>query len=238
MCDRAITSWSSAGGLRRTIASGLLGFALSGTLHGAESTPRQHGAHAHGEGVLEVAVDGHDLLVSFRIPAVNVVGFEHAPADDAQRRTIAQARERFRDGAGLLVPSAAAGCRLVDAEVTLGARAHGGARRARTESGGHGHDGTTAHAKARADDHGHGHDDAHGHAEPARSAAAPDSGTHSELHAEYVFRCEQPEALTAIDVRLLDALLDVHAVEAHVVTPSVQHAAELRPGQTSLRLTR
>ncbi len=240
MSGNAITSFFAARGPRPVIAAGLLGVTLSAALHGAESTHRQHGAHAHGEGILEVAVDGQDLLVSFRIPAVNVVGFEHAPADDAQRRRVAEARERFRDGARLLVPSAAADCRLLDAEVTLGARAHDAAPRARTETDGHGHghrhDDASGHARAQTD--GHGHDDAHRHAEPAHGSAAPDGDMHSELHAEYLFRCGRPDALAALDVRLLDVLLDVRAVEAHVVTPRYQGAAELSPAQTSLRLVR
>ena len=222
MHGNAITPFFAARGPRPVIAASLLGVTLSAALHGAEPTHRQHGAHAHGEGILEVAVDGQDLLVSFRIPAVNVVGFEHAPADDAQRRRVAEARERFLDGARLLVPSAAAECRLVDAEAALGARADDGAPRARAET----------------DGHGHGHDDARRHAEAAHGSPAQGGDMHSELHAEYLFRCGRPDALAALDVRLLDVLLDVRAVEAHVVTPMYQGAAELSPAQTSLRLVR
>ena len=56
------------------------------------------GRHVHVEvlvallhGVLEVAVDGDVLLLALRIPAVNVVGFEHQASSAQQREAVADA---------------------------------------------------------------------------------------------------------------------------------------------------
>lgn len=201
-------------------ACAVLGLLLADALPAADPARRQLDAHAHGEGILEVAVDGHELLAAFRIPAANVVGFEHAPANEEQRRKVEAARQRFLDGAGLLVPSAAAACRLEGADVTLGGEAHEGAPAHRTGT----HDRTPETAGQ------HGHVTQPGHPAPAEGDA------HSELAAEYHFRCDQPGELGEIEVRLLGALLDVHAVEAHVVTPGYQGAVKLTPGQTTLKL--
>jgi len=55
-----------------------LGTALLGAAAGApasEGGHRQHGAHQHGHGTLQVALDGEELVAELRVPAVNVVGF-------------------------------------------------------------------------------------------------------------------------------------------------------------------
>lgn len=75
------------------------------------------GAHVHGLAKLDVAVDGHRITLHLSTPLDNLVGFERAPRNDAERRRVDAAVARLRDGDRLFAFDAAAGCRMSD--VTL-----------------------------------------------------------------------------------------------------------------------
>ena len=60
-------------------------------------------------------------------------------------------------------------------------------------------------------------------------------GRHSEFHATYAFHCENPEALTHVDVHLFRHFSAMEALAARFVTDRGQGAAELTPG--AFRLT-
>lgn len=60
-------------------------------------------------GALDVGRDGRTLAIELRLPAKDLVGFERAPRNDAERRAIEQARLALADPA-LFVPTAAAQC--------------------------------------------------------------------------------------------------------------------------------
>ena len=77
---------------------------------------REHEAHEHGHGTLDIVVEGEELVIELRIPAVNVVGFEHAPKDDAEREAVRRALVPFADAASVLVVSAQAECEVEEAQ--------------------------------------------------------------------------------------------------------------------------
>lgn len=104
---------------------------LPALLVGVLSCPlHAHEAHVHGTARLEVAVEGPTLSIELRSPLANLVGFEHAPTDAAQRQAVATMRSRLHDPATLFQPPAAADCRTKAADVELpfdpatGATAH------------------------------------------------------------------------------------------------------------------
>jgi Protein of unknown function (DUF2796) len=74
-------------------------------------------AHEHGAARLDLAVDGKRVSITLAAPLDSLLGFEHAPRSDAQRRAVAELQGRLRDGGGLFAFDAAARC--VSAEVTL-----------------------------------------------------------------------------------------------------------------------
>jgi hypothetical protein len=78
-----------------------------------------HKAHTHGVADLDVAVDGGRISVALSAPAADVVGFEHAPRDAAQRDAVAAAEKLLRSHAELFAMPASAGCRFVSADVTV-----------------------------------------------------------------------------------------------------------------------
>ncbi|HBS79991.1 MAG TPA: DUF2796 domain-containing protein, partial [Pseudomonas sp.] len=75
------------------------------------------GAHEHGAAELDAALDGSTLEVELRSPAMNLVGFEHAPSSEADKRKVADARKQLEQPNGLFGLPAAAGCTLAESEL-------------------------------------------------------------------------------------------------------------------------
>lgn len=69
----------------------------------------QH-AHVHGLAQLNLAVEGNTVSMELTATAYDLVGFERAPRDDAERARIADARKSLLDHATLWQFNAAAGC--------------------------------------------------------------------------------------------------------------------------------
>ncbi len=94
---------------------------LPGFVLAAEQHDHDHhdslGAHEHGAAELDAALDGSMLEIELRSPAMNLVGFEHAPSSDADKRKIADARERLEQPYALFGLPAAAGCKLAETEL-------------------------------------------------------------------------------------------------------------------------
>lgn len=106
--------------------------------HDHEMAGEALGAHEHGAASVNVAVDGTLVSLEFHSAAYNIVGFEHAPKDDAQRKAIADATAALKDPVTLF---GLAGCTLKTSQIDAGA---------------HGRDGHEHH------DHEHDHDHAAG----------------------------------------------------------------------------
>ncbi|MEY3466502.1 MAG: ZrgA family zinc uptake protein [Steroidobacteraceae bacterium] len=72
----------------------------------------QHDAHEHGRVTLDVALEGGTLVVEWSAPALQVVGFEHAPRTEAERAALASATAWINRGNGVVGVPPAARCRL------------------------------------------------------------------------------------------------------------------------------
>lgn len=57
-------------------------------LAAVSSTALAHGPHVHGTAELHVAVENNGVTVEFHTPLENLLGFEHAPRNDAQRAAV------------------------------------------------------------------------------------------------------------------------------------------------------
>ena len=176
---------------------------------------REHDAHAHGHGTLDIVVEGATAIIELRMPGVNVVGFEHAPKDDAEHEAVRRALEPLRDGVSVFVLAPEANCVMEQAAADISAVAH-------------------------EDHHDEDHHDDGQHAADEHAEHEANSGEeeHSELRATYQFRCGAPERLDRIETRLLEHLHDVEEIDVRVVTPTAQLATELHEGSTVVDLTR
>ena len=221
-------------------------FVAGAAFAASEDGHREHGAHEHGRGTLDVAVEGEELVVELRMPAVNVVGFEHAPGTDAEREAVRQALARFKDPAAVLVPSPDAECEPERVETGFPGMGPGGPREHHDEDE-HEHkhehdDDGEAGDKDEDEHHGHDehdddehHDDEHEPGEPGMDSGAE---AHSELHATYHFHCHAPERLDRIQVHVFELLHDAEEIEVRVVTPMLQKSMDLHPGETVVELSR
>lgn len=75
------------------------------------------GAHEHGVGRLNAALDGQALELELESPAMNLVGFEHAATSDADKAKVAAARAQLEKPLALFSLPAAAGCKVASQEL-------------------------------------------------------------------------------------------------------------------------
>ena len=191
---------------------------------------REHMAHEHGHGTLDIVVEGEELVMEFRIPGVNVVGFEHAPRDDAEREAVRQALVPFGDAAALFVLPAEAECELEEARAEILDTTH------EDDHDDHGH---TEDEHEEHEGHEHEEDEEHEEHEEhhEHDSDSSVSEAHSELRATYHFHCHEPGRLAEIDVRVFEHLHDAEEIDVRVVTPAAQLAMALHPDSTVVELS-
>ena len=93
----------------------------------AEEQPRQLGAHVHGAGTLNVAIEGNTVSFEFNAPAHDIVGFEHEPSTPEQKATLAAATQTLKNVTEIFAIPQSAGCKVKTANVTFdtGGAEHG-----------------------------------------------------------------------------------------------------------------
>ena len=82
-------------------------------------------AHVHGKASMQIVVDGADIEIALQSPLESLVGFEHAPRTEQQKRSIEMLEERLAAPAALFMPDAAAKCTAEPARLTLPFRSDG-----------------------------------------------------------------------------------------------------------------
>jgi len=101
-----------------SLAISLILSVASSLSNAKESVHRQHGPHVHGVAQLNIAVDGNKLELELTSPAINMVGFEHFPRSEKQRRAIKRAILTLQGASQLFVITPAARCKLTLADVS------------------------------------------------------------------------------------------------------------------------
>ncbi|MNG78585.1 hypothetical protein D3C79_371690 [compost metagenome] len=69
------------------------------------------GAHEHGVATLNAVLDGNTLELELDSPAMNLVGFEHAAASEADKAKVAAVRQQLEQPLKLFGLASAAGCK-------------------------------------------------------------------------------------------------------------------------------
>ncbi len=95
----------------------LLSLLAAASLPSAANAQHTHGAHEHGAAEVTVALDGQALVIELISPLDNLVGFEHAPANDTQRAALAEAGRLLSDADAMFALTAAAACRFEQADI-------------------------------------------------------------------------------------------------------------------------
>ncbi|OOZ41005.1 hypothetical protein BOW53_05640 [Solemya pervernicosa gill symbiont] len=186
---------------------------FSPPLHAEEDVHRHHEAHEHGVGQLNIAVEGRELHLELESPAMNIVGFEHAPRNEQEHHAVEHAVEQLRRAERLFITSAAAGCRLHEAEVESGLM-----------------EADDEHHEAHHDEaHGDEKHDAHheeGHGEEA----------HADFEASYRFACNNPAALSTLTVKLFETFPATEELEVQLLRDRGQTAVELTTANAVINL--
>src|SRR5215472_3107957 len=78
----------------------------------AEEPQRQLGAHVHGHGILNIAIEGKKMSMELEVPGMDIAGFEHEPSSAEQRAALDEAIARLANARVLFAPEPKAGCEL------------------------------------------------------------------------------------------------------------------------------
>jgi hypothetical protein len=179
----------------------------------AEGEHREHDAHVHGVAAMNLVVDGRELVLELETPAMNILGFEHAPRNDAEHRAVEEAAASLERAEEWLVPSPGAGCRLETARVESALLEHN----------------DHAEGEEHGDQEEYENEDKHAHGEDHDEA-------HTEFHVSYVFHCDYPAELDTLQVNWFGGFPGMEKIEVQAVTESRQIGGELTPDQTVIKL--
>jgi hypothetical protein len=187
----------------RDIAAGLWLAAMA--IASAPAFAQGHGhAHVHGIASLQITVEGPVLNLRLRTPLENLVGFEHAPRTDQQKKAVRDMEESLGKPESHFAATAAARCLPASTKIEPPFSGAGKTDAAKKDAGGD---------KPRA-----------GADKQAREA---DADAHAELAAEFVFRCEHPDRLQGVEVKLFDAFRKLRRVDVELAGPRGQKAYRL-----------
>ncbi len=199
----------------------VIGLSLS-TVATAEEY-RQHSAHIHGHVEFNIAQDGSDLLLEITAPGADVVGFEHAPENAEQEKTLQHAVATLEDSNTLFAINPQAQCEIeeVHVEHTLGGQHE---EHEHHDHEGHDHD---EHAHHDHDKHEHDGHEGHDHSEHS---------DHGEFTVQYRFHCAQVGELSRIQTDWFNQFPSTESVNVNLFTDTTQSATSLTKSNTQIAI--
>jgi hypothetical protein len=136
-----------------------LASAVAALPQSAAAQHRQLGAHEHGRGTLNIAIEGTRVSIELEAPGADIVGFEHAARTPRQKTQVEQAKKQLLAPQTLFKFPDAAGCVVAAASVD-------------TESDGHEHE-ASGGAQKKHDDAAEERSHSNFHGQYAFTCAAP-----------------------------------------------------------------
>lgn len=199
----------------------VIGLSLS-TVATAEEY-RQHSAHVHGHVEFNIAQDGSDLLLEISAPGADVIGFEHAPENAEQEKTLQHAVATLEDSNALFAINPQAQCEIeeVHVEHSLGGQHE---EHEHHDHEGHDHD---EHAHHDHDKHDHDGHEGHDHSEHS---------DHGEFTVQYRFHCAQVGELSHIQTDWFNQFPSTESVNVNLFTDTTQSATSLTKSNTQIAI--
>ncbi|WP_394165036.1 ZrgA family zinc uptake protein [Neptunomonas phycophila] len=190
-------------------------------------------AHEHGKVALTLAIEAGNVEVSWRSPAVNLVGFEHQPKTPEEKQKVEQTLLNLKQGYEQIVLPESALCLLKEADIDTTLAAH-------TEGHDHDHDDHDheEHDDHDHDDHDHEKHDDHDHDDhdhekhEGHDHDEHDHDGHADFSAKYTFECRHPEHLKQIEVNLMPSYPGIDEIRYQAITPAGQTGGSLTQGNT------
>lgn len=195
----------------------LLAFSLLAALSTPAHSHKHHdhdekvehiGVHVHGEGQLNIVLDGRKLIIELDTPAMNVLGFEHEPSTKKQKRLVKKAEHELEHADELFVIKGGK-CRLDEVDIDL-----------------------PFDDDDDDDKHDHDHDDEHKHHKHTHK----DGDVHSDIEAEYEFKCKKPKKIKNITVNLFEVFSGFEKLKVQWVVGDKQGAQTLTKTSNVLKL--
>lgn len=235
--------------MKKLVLSAAVGTALicAAPLH-AEEEHRQLGAHIHGHGTLNIAIEGGKVAMELVAPGMDIVGFEHAANTDKQKALVKKAIDTLeKDALTLFAVSEAAKCSVVKAKAELeGAEEHGESeehkdhdheKEAKKDDHDHDHD-----KEAKKDDHDHDHEkeakkDDHDH-DHEKKAEHDGEAEHREFHVAYELTCAAPAELKTLDLHFFKQFPNSKELMVTVVDATGAKKLEATPANPQIQLAK
>ncbi|WP_347902262.1 DUF2796 domain-containing protein [Pseudomonas purpurea] len=169
------------------------------------------GAHEHGVGRLNAALDGQTLELELESPAMNLVGFEHVASSAEDKAKVAATRAQLEKPLVLFNLPTAAQCVISQQEL----------------------ESPLFGDKPDADEH----DDDDDHATDGKGLAAKEHHhDHSEIHAHYQFSCANPGALKTLDLtQVFKTFPATQKIQVQLISPSGQQGVEVTSKAATLK---
>lgn len=89
-----------------------------------EARHRQLGPHVHGQGTLDIAIEGNKIEMELVSPGMDIVGFEHVASTPEQKAAVEKAKAKLADALSVFKLPAPAGCKVDKADVESRAEVH------------------------------------------------------------------------------------------------------------------
>jgi len=187
----------------------------------AEEPRRELGAHVHGQGFLNVAIEGNRVVMEFRAPGADITGSETKAETAEAKAALATAVAVLEKPLGLFGLPEGAGCKVVTAKVAAiadddddddhAAEAVAGAKSPapKVDAG--------KPDPAKAADHDHHHD-------------------HSDVQGSYELACATPARMTALQFDYFRAFPRAQKVIVQVITARGQSQFEVTAANPRVEL--
>ena len=160
---------------------------------------RQKDSHEHGAAKLMMVMEGKKLQVEFEVPSESLIGFEHFPKSQGNRKNFNEAIKILSDPSKLFSIPIKAECLLVGMNVSQSLFSN-------EEE--HDHDESEK-------------EDEHGHDESEKSEI------HSEFSSKYHWHCEHLDEIDSIDTQLMNIFPRIEEIRVRWITKNNQGSIEL-----------
>lgn len=186
--------------------------AMSIALSIATSTATAQSAHVHGEGQVNIAIDGNHIFMALEFPGADIVGFEHEVRSSDEKEAVVKAIAQLGDPMQLLHFEADASCEVRSAN-------------AKTEG---------EHEEHESEENA-GHDEHEGE-EHAEHDQHEDEEAHGTFVAEYEFECANISALGFIEFVYFSLFNNAQSLDIVLIDGKGQRRTEIDRANPVLQL--
>jgi hypothetical protein len=181
-------------------------------------------SHEHGSANLNIAIDNKVIAIHFESPAVNIIGFEYQPNDEAQRSLISAAKSKLSNFANSYELQGEPNCLMISSSADWVSE-HSESEHSESE-----------HSESEHSESEHSESEHSEHSEQDETVGASLETEHAEFVVEFELQCEQINNLTAIDVSLLALFPAIDEIDTQVIYTGGQIKQELTRNNTLIKL--